>query len=195
MVKIGIICEGAADAVILSSDNFQNYLNSIGLSLINEVIEADGCGNLLPHNIETYLLRLENKGAEKIIIVTDLDNEPSITAVKERIKAREKDIFIFAVKEFEAWFLANNKAMGLLLNEKDFYFEFPELELEPFDTINQLLFEKTRRGIGKKSSGKLKLAFRFITTNINLEDAALHPNCPSATYFINKLKQIGNTSE
>jgi hypothetical protein len=192
MVKVGFICEGASDRVILSSESFKLYLLSIGLQLIDDVIDADGCGNLLPHNIEGYIQRLENKGAEKIVIVTDLDDSPCITSVKERIKARPQDVVIVAVKEFETWFLANTTAMRLLLNKPDFEFPNPESEAEPFERINQLLIENTTRGIGKKTAGKQKLAYRFLGLNIQLHEAAQHPNCPSAAYFVNKLQQIAN---
>ena len=50
MVKIGFICEGRTETMILSSMAFRNYCASIGLE-ITDVINAEGSGNLLPHNI------------------------------------------------------------------------------------------------------------------------------------------------
>ncbi len=190
MVKIGFICEGDTEAILLSSDNFQLYLSSINVQAVN-VINACGSGNLLPHNIQGYLKRLQVSGAEVIFILTDLDENICITETKNRIEARLQDIVIVAVKKIEAWFLANSTAMQLLLNNANFYFDRPELEVNPFRTINDLLVEKTGRGVGSRSSGKIKLATKLLNLGFDLAASANHPNCASATYFINKLIQIG----
>jgi hypothetical protein len=124
MVKIGFICEGDTEQILLLSDKFQEFLTSINLHLVN-VINATGSGNLLPHNIKGYIESLEKDDAEVIFILTDLDNDVCITKTKERIKAREKDVVIIAVKKIEAWFLANDLAMRLLLNNPDFSYPAP----------------------------------------------------------------------
>ncbi len=193
MVKVGFICEGDTEAILLSSDNFQLYLSSINLRAVN-VINACGSGNLLPHNIKGYIEGLEKSGAEVILILTDLDENICITETKNRIKARLQDIVIVAVKKIEAWFLANGTTMQFLLNDANFSFAQPELEVNPFRTINDLLVEKTGRGIGSRSSGKIKLVTKLIDLGFDLSASATHPNCSSATYFINKLIQIGNNN-
>ena len=192
MIKVGLICEDISDKTIFSSVNFKEYLFSLNIDIIDDIINADGCGNLLPHNIEGYINRLENKGAEKIIIIRDKDNFPCFTAVKQVINARPKDIVVVPVVELESWFLANTPAMRNLLGIADFIFEHPENERNPFDKINELLVfhTKTKRGIGKKKSSKLKLARKLIEIGFKLEESAKHPNCPSAKYFINKLEEL-----
>lgn len=156
------------------------------------VVNAEGCGNLLPHKISEYIESLEKKGAEKIVIVTDLDEVECITKRKEQIQARPQDTVIIAVKELEAWFLADSMAMKALLRSQHFFHEFPEEETEPLDTINNLLIQHTDRGIGKSKSAKSKLVLRMLEFGYDFNRSAVHENCPSAAYFVSKLVQIGN---
>jgi hypothetical protein len=190
MIKIGFICEGFTERKLLESENFKNFLQSINIEIVNEVINAEGSGNLLPHNIFAYIERLKSKAAEKIIILTDLDDDICITNTKARIGATKNEIIIVAVKKIEAWFLACDSVMQKLLNDEDFQFENPELELNPFETIRQLKIEKTGRGFNKGTGGKINLLNNLLLLGLNITEAASHPNCPSAKYFINKLESI-----
>lgn len=191
MVKVGFICEGDTEQILLLSDNFQLYLSSIELHLVN-VINACGSGNLLPHNISGYIQSLEKSGAEVIFILTDLDNDICITQTKSGIKAREQDVVIIAVKKIEAWFLANDNAMRSLFKEAEFSFTYPEMEDNPFATINSLLVQYKGRGVGKTSAGKIKLVSKLIDLGFQLPESANHQNCSSVKYFIHKLQQIGS---
>lgn len=190
MVKIGFICEGDTEQILLLSDNFQSYLSSINLHAVN-VINACGSGNLLPHNIKGYIQSLENAGAGVILILTDLDNDICITRTKERLLARQQDIVIIAVKKIEAWFLANEIAMRSLLYNSQFSFSLPELEDNPFETINGLLVQYTGRGIGRTSAGKIRLVKRLLDVGLDLSNSANHHECSSAKYFLAKLQEIG----
>lgn len=192
MVKVGFICEGATERIILSSVGFERFLSSLGIELVDEIIDAEGCGNLLPRNIEAYILRLENKGATKIFLLRDMDNFPCFTSIKEHLEARNQDVVIIAVKAIEAWFLSNTAVMRLLLDKSDFFFDYPEAERDPFETINQLLTTHTGRGIGKKRAGKQKLANRILSLGFSIQNSASHSNCPSARYFIDKLTQLSS---
>jgi hypothetical protein len=194
MIKAGFICEGGSDFILFQSESFSELLKQLNIVSVN-VIDAEGFGNLLPHNIEPYIQSLENKGAEKIVIVTDLDNAECITLTKQRINARPQDYVIIAVKEIESWFIADTTTMRKMLQKQDFNFDFPENELEPFNTINNLLVQYTRRGIGRISrGGKKKLAKRMLDFGFDFRRSSSHPNCPSAKYFIDKLQQIGNSN-
>lgn len=190
MVKIGFICEGITEFLWLQSPEFKQFLTDIDLSLTN-TINAEGSGNLLPHNIAGYIKQLKKDGAEKIVILTDLDEDVCITKTKERISAIEDSIVIIAVRQIESWFLACTPTMRALLKDNSFTFDFPEHEKAPFLTINNLLIEKTGRGIGRYMSGKVKLIKRLLSLGLDINQAASHPACPSANYFIEKLKQIG----
>lgn len=146
---------------------------------------------MLPHNIQPYTAILESLGAKFIIIVTDLDDDSCITETKNRISARKQDIMIVAVKKIEAWFLACTPAMRKLLGQPSFEYPNPEEDLEPFEKINNLLIKHSGRGIGKKTAGKKKLVNRLLEHGFDLTDAAAHANCPSAVYFLRKLREIG----
>ncbi len=190
MVKVGFICEGATEQILLQSDPFRQLLASLKIESL-PVIDAGGSGNLLPHNISGYIASLEKGGATVIVILTDLDEDICITKTKERIGARSKDIVIIAVKKIEAWFLACTPVMQKILNQPNFIFANPENEKDPFETINQLLIANHGRGIGKKTAGKIKLVNRLIEKGLDLSTAADHANCPSARYLLDKLEQIG----
>jgi hypothetical protein len=190
MVKVGFICEGLTELILLQSAPFRQLLASLNIERLN-VINAEGSGNLLPHNIEGYIARLEKEGAEAIVILTDLDEDICVTRTKERISARKQDFVIIAVKKIEAWFLASSLAMQNLLTDPGFNFPSPENEKDPFGTINDLLITHTGRGVGKKRAGKIKLVTRLLEQGLELSQAAAHPDCPSARYLINKLAKIG----
>ena len=190
MVKVGFICEGDSDTYLFLSEKFQTFLKGINIERVN-VINAQGCGNLLPRHIETYIERLEKQGSEKIVIITDLDDYPCITARKKMLQARSQDVVVIAVKELEAWFLADSLTMQRLLRLQHFHFDNPEKELEPFHTINNLLIQYTGRGIGKTESSKVLLAKRMLEFDYDIKRGALHPNCPSASYLLSKLIKIG----
>jgi hypothetical protein len=192
MVKVGFICEGQTEQILLQSESFRQLLLSMNIQSL-PVIDAGGAGNLLPHNIDGYIARLEKEGAEFIIILTDLDEEICITKTKERIGARPKDIVVIAVKKIESWFLACGSAMTKLLGLPNFEFTNPEDDKNPFETINQLLHKHTGRGVGKKTAGKIKLVNRMLEHGLDLSTAAAHKNCPSAAYFIKKLTDAGKS--
>lgn len=190
MIKVGFICEGDTEFHLLRSESFRTLLTGLNLNSVN-VINAKGSGNLLPHNISGYLRSLEKDGAKVIIILTDLENDVCITQTKQRISARPEDIVIVAVKQIEAWFLACSKTMSILLDSPNFNFPYPEKENNPFITINNLLIEYIGRGIGRRNnSGKIKLIKRILEKRLDISEASVHDNCPSAKYFIDKLSQI-----
>lgn len=85
--------------------------------------------------------------------------------------------------------------MRKLLGHPGFKCTNPEEEQEPFETINDLLIAHSGRGIGKKTAGKKKLINRLLENGLELADAAAHGSCPSAAYFLRKLKEIGESSD
>jgi hypothetical protein len=187
MVKVGFICEGETEKLIIESEAFKTLLAHSSLELIL-AIDAKGNGNLLPHNIEKFIAILEDARCDKIFILTDLDKDSCITFTKQRVSAREKDIIIVAVKQIEAWFLSDTQTLSGLFKAK-FQFEFPENENEPYDTLNTLFVNHTGSGNGKKNNGgKIKTARKMINNGFSVVNAAAHPNCSSAKYFLQKLK-------
>lgn len=189
MVKVGFICEGETEKLIIESEAFRTLLSKSNLELIL-AIDAEGNGNLLPHNIEKFIAILEDVSCDKIFILTDLDEDSCITLTKKRISAREKDIIIVAVKQIEAWFLSDSQTLSGLFKAK-FQFDFPENENEPYNTLNTLFINRTGRGNGKKDNGgKIKTARKMLNNGFSVSNAASHANCSSATYFLQKLNSL-----
>lgn len=153
MIKVGFICEGHTEKILLESAAFGHLLAKLKIEPL-QVINAEGCDNLLPHNIVSYITILEEAGAQVIVILTDLDDDVCITKTINRISARPQNITVVAVKKIEAWFLACTPAMQRMLGQTDFSFPNPEGEKEPFETINGLLTAQFGRGIGKKTRGR-----------------------------------------
>jgi hypothetical protein len=184
MVKLGFIGEGAVEKRILESPPLREYLRSLKIDFIEEVIDANGNGNLLPHNIEAFTKILEDKGATAIIILTDLDEDTCITKTKERIAPAQNHFVIVSVKEIEAWFLADGQAMNGLLKINDFSIDHPEQTENPFEKIRELRIANA--GIGFTT--KVRLANLMVyKNNFSILRAANHLNCPSAKYFIEKI--------
>lgn len=189
MVNIGFICEGYTELFILESDIFKALLNQLGLHSVG-VINVQGNGNLLPHNIKSHRENLFKKGASVIFILTDLDQDQCITKTRLRITESENQIIIVAVKQIESWFLSDNFAMNQIF-QGDYSFEYPENEDIPFETIRNKYLEKFNRGLVGRNEKK-RLAQKMINSGFSIENAANHPNCPSANYFLTKLKQCAS---
>jgi hypothetical protein len=189
MVTIGFIVEGASEKILFDSENFRNYLTSININYIPDVINAEGCDNLLPHNIEEYTTILKNKGAKKIFVITDLDTDECVTKTKERIEPSEIHQCVVSKKAIEAWFLSDTETMRKYFSAPDFIFDNPEDLANPFDEIHKLKLQHLQRGLG---TSKIKLAKSLINIGLSFENILKHPNCSSAKYFNSKLLQYSN---
>ena len=179
MVKIGFICEGDTEKILVQSENFQNFLLEKNLLLVN-AIDATGNGNLLPKNIQPFIKILKDDGAEKIFILTDLDTDKCITKTKERINAPDGIVVIISIRQIEAWFLADRITLSSIFKSK-YFFEYPEKEINPREKLKEIFIEKTRRGI---MDSKPRFAKWIIKEGFSVLNAAHHPNCDSAKYFI-----------
>jgi hypothetical protein len=184
MVKVGFICEGETEKIIVDSTDFKNILALHNLQLVN-AIDATGNGNLLPKNITPFIELLKDDGAEKIFILTDLDEDVCITKTKERIHAPETVVVIISVKQIEAWFLADSATLSKVFG-KEYQFDFPEKENYPREKLREIFIAETGRGIG---DSKPRFAKRFLNEGFSILNAANHPNCNSAKYLLNKLTQ------
>ena len=189
MVNIGFICEGDTEVKIIKSGGFQMLLQSLGLRCIFPIEDADGNANLLPHKLESKRAKLTGVGAEAVVILTDLDKDGSVRATKQRITETDGQYIVVAVKEAEAWFLASSTVLSALVGES-IWFDKPEEDDEPFETIRQLFLEKTGRGVGTKPI----LARRMLKYGFTIQQAARHPNCPSAQYFLSTLQTLASAN-
>jgi hypothetical protein len=184
-MKVGFICEGKTERKIVESDNFQQILNGLGIECVFPVIDAEGNGNLLPEYLPEYSELLHTNGAERIVVLTDLDADACITFTKQRINAPANHFVIVSKKQIESWFLADDVCMSAICGQS-IHFELPENEPAPFETIRQIFLTHTGRGVGDK----ILLAAKMLRNNFSVLNAAAHPNCKSAKYFVEKLKSL-----
>ncbi len=187
MVKLGFIGEGKTERKILESEQFRTFLNSLNLDYVEKVIDAEGSGNLIPERLPALIEILENQGANRIIILTDLEDMPSIRFAKERVTTSDEYIIIIAVRAVEAWFLADTIAMSTYFKQ-NYTCEFPEDIDNPFEFIKQEGIRLTGRGVNSKRL----LCGRMLRNGFSIQNAAQHPDCPSAAYFIRQLNELQN---
>lgn len=192
MVKVGFIVEGECEEVLIKSEAFQRFLNQYGFDL--RAIDGDeedllvvGAGGntklFLPAYMQEFIETLQAKGAEEIYVLTDLEDEIHVDAVRSRIgfSSLLTDMFI-AVKALEAWFLADTEAMKTWLKTDDFFEEFPEKTVgKPWERLQEIAQEK------QASRGKNKVRFTqkmLQQYGFSIERASQHPNCPSARELV-----------
>lgn len=189
MVTIGFIVEGFSEKIFFNSESFKKYLSSININYIPEVINAEGSGNLLPHNIEEFTNTLVAKGANKVFIITDLDLDLCVTKTKERINPSLIHHCIISKKAIEAWFLADTITMKYYLKTSQFTCDNPEEIENPFNEIGLHMQKFLNRGLG---NSKIKLANTLVNCGLSFQNILNHPNCNSAKYFHNKLIHYSN---
>jgi hypothetical protein len=178
-LKVGFICEGESDEIILRSPNFQNLLQKLDLKVV-EIIPTGGKSQMEEGRILRHYEALLEKGAEKIILLKDGDD--NCKESKQKVGAFEHLIVTIAVRELESWFLADSNLLSNLAKANT-QIEFPELEKDPKSFINTVR-KKTFKG------SPPALANSMVINGFSIENAANHPNCPSAKYFIKKLESL-----
>lgn len=187
VVKLGFIVEGASEKAILKSSMFRSLMERLGLAYVENIIDAKGGGKLLPQHLEDQIRALKADGATQILILTDQEDAPCMTAVKERINPGGTHIVVIAVKAIEAWLLADSKAVSTYFGQK-FNCENPESYDKPFQHLKEEKLKLTNRGVSDKG----QLCSRILASGFSLESAATHPNCPSAKYFLDKLTALSS---
>ncbi len=184
MVKVGFIAEGDTEKRILSSERFRQLLKKIDLPYIQEVENAHGVTNLYLPKRGTLVKILKDKGADKVIILTDADGN-CIQSVRQKINPDKDSVVIVSVQKIEAWFLADTSAISNFFKQ-NYRCEFPEKIEDPFEFIKSERKKLTGNGVGDKRI----LGQRLLQSGFSLESAATHPNCPSAKYFLEKLRSF-----
>lgn len=189
MVTLGFIVEGKTERMIVESEKFQNILNKIGLLSISEAVDIKGRENFSTQVLDDQIAILKNAGANTIIVLTDKENAPCFTSVKEVIKSKNQLTIIIAVKTIEAWFLADTSSISEFMGS-NLKCDNPEAIDDPFNFIKEEKMRLAGRGVRSK---KL-LCSRMLRSGFSIENAATHPNCPSAKYFLDKLKSLAHTN-
>lgn len=185
MVNIGFIVEGKTELFIIKSKLFAEFLLKINRTIIdNGVIDAKGNGNLIPRYTKEQIKVLQANGAKEIYVLTDSDG-CSHQEVKSRIEQLGiNDVFI-AEQAIEAWFIADKVAIRKLLEGvSDDDIEHPESHQNPYEYIKFLANKLELRGVGSKRTLVKRMVDYF---EFSVENAATHPNCPSAKYMVDIL--------
>ena len=194
LVTVGFVVEGASDKKLVESLSFREWLKQdYKLEVIDPIVDVGGNGNLCSRNISLYVNLLKKQhNPDKIVVLADLDPEkcaPCITKRKEIIGNDNIDLVIIARKAIESWFLADTEAMKSLTKQGRFFEEYPEQTPSmPWDRLKEIGLQTIGRGTG---SSKISFADKFIKYHqFSVARAAQHPNCPSASYFVEKLKLL-----
>lgn len=187
MVKLGIIAEGDTETTFLKyNQSFQLLLKEFNIELVS-VIDGKGGGLNSSSILNSKKAILKDAGANKIIILTDLDELPDFTSKKSQLDLAEIDEVLISKKAFEAWFLADTTCIRIAIESPAYFCENPEEISNPFDEIKRLaILFRNGRGYGSKPL----LAKKMNTLEFNINNAANHPNCLSAKYFVKKLSLI-----
>jgi hypothetical protein len=182
MVKLGFIVEGDTEKIMIESAKFRDWANAQGLEICSPVINAKGGGNLLPQHMAPMMATLAKSQPDHVVVLTDLEHEPDIEAVRARITNAHTSLIFVAVKALEAWFLADTTAMRAWLKQPDFEEAWPEqTPAMPWDWLKEVARQTGARGPG---SNKVMFAKRFCGAHgFQIANAAAHPACPSAKVF------------
>ncbi len=193
MVKVGFLVEGDTEKKIILSDNFKAFCRLNNIEVLPSIFPPKGKrGKDIfkdKEKIEAFVKILQDNGAEYIFVIRDLEDLPSIIDARNEIASDEvKKIIV--VKAIESWFLADTKAIASYFEQDSFYHDSPESVEKPFDFLKQQSIEIKKRGI----SDKLIFAGIMLKNGFSIENAANHPNCPSAKYFIKKLESLNQVN-
>ena len=185
MVKVAFICEDDAGKKIIDSEDFMQILQQNDLVLVPPVLNAKGKGNLTEENVRGLVDNSLANGADYVFLLTDMDLDACITLTKQHLIKDPACKIIVCKKAVEAWFLADTNTISALLNRNS-YLEYPENPNIPFDTVNQL----HKAAFNGRGISKAILPIKMIAKGFSLINAANHPNCPSAHYFLQKLRSF-----
>lgn len=190
MIKVGFVVEDKAFEAVINSDDFIRILKKNSIELV-DVLNANGRDGLRIYNkrIGDFFKKLNDKRIEFVFVLIDKEDDPCITFAKNNVYVfnKEKQINIIAVKAIESWFLADSETLSKLFNT-DFKYSDPEkIEDKAFDVLRKEFFKYTKKGLGKRRNLHAKY---LIKSGFSIQNAAKHPNCPSAKYFLEKLSQL-----
>lgn len=186
MVKFGLICEGETENIHFNTPEFIELLREFKLELVG-IVETGSKNQYFQDRLIKHRQILLDKGAEKIMVLVDLDTDTCITLTKQAVQPFNNQTVIVAVKEFENWYLADTVALQNLLGREVAIIENPEQEPDAEKKIIGL------RGKGFGGS-KPRLANAMKRSGFTIERAALHQNCPSARYFLTKLQTLASAN-
>lgn len=136
------------------------------------------------------LAQFRRSQPDHIVILTDLEDAPSVESVKARITTQHTELIFVAVKALEAWFLADTEAMRRWLKVPDFFEPAPEqTPALPWAHLKEVAKSNHARGPGQN---KIIFAKRMCETyGYQVAHSANHPSCFSAQNFHDALVRLG----
>ena len=197
MVKVGFIVEGDTEKQIVSSDSFKALCRKAGIEVINGIFPTNKRerGKDVFKNAEklhSFTQLLHDMGAEHIFCMRDLEDLLCISSAKTEIQnADETVIKIIVVKQIETWFLGDVALLKTYFGS-NFLELFPEVAnpetiIKPSEKLKEIsMATRNGKGIGDK----LLFAKSLLRNGFTIEHSAV--NCPSARYFLDKLKSISH---
>ncbi len=195
MVTVGFVVEGESETLLVKSEVFRQWLReNCNLEVVDPVVDAAGNGNMHSRNIGASIKNLRTRAnPDKVVVLADLDPDkhvPCVQARKKIIGSQGIDLVAIAKKAIESWFLADTEAMREWLGDNAFYEVAPETVTGmPWDRLKEL---RDKRGRGPGREGFV-FARKFIRNHgFDVRRAALHDQCPSARYFVERLCALGN---
>ncbi|MBU2447015.1 MAG: hypothetical protein KJ666_15800 [Bacteroidetes bacterium] len=157
------------------------------------VFDAIGRDSLKNKNvrIESFFNIFNDRGAEIVFILSDLENDPCISFYKDQLYDYNLPlkIDIVAVKAIESWLLSDSITLSALLQRRFLYDDPENTQTLPLNELQEIFLEVTGRGLGIGYK-KPRIMKKFIKNGFTLERAATHPNCSSVKYFLKKLKEF-----
>ncbi|QKZ14797.1 hypothetical protein [Spirosoma sp. KUDC1026] len=189
-MKLGIICEGESEPFILDTVEFRQLIAQYDLELVG-VTQAGGKKEYEAERINKHRQILLDRGAERIIVLVDLDTDACITLTKQQISPFPDQTVIVAVKEFENWYLADSHALSQFLGVLT-TIELPEEDSDAITTMIDM--GRTAKAFARYRKSKVLLAKNMHRNGFSIERAAAHPNYPSAHYFLTKLQTLASAN-
>lgn len=196
MVTIGFIVEGDSEAILVKDPSFIDFLQSINITTNRDLVINAGSKTYLYHptgnvaklkaRVDSWINVLQAKGAEVVMLLLDFDNsDPCFTLFKPKVYHHSGNLVVIARQALEAWYLADTSALSSYLNAEISFLK-PEDPPNPYEAVKALKIELSGKGVGDKKH----LTRHMLRAGFSLSNAAAHPNCPSATYFLNKLLSL-----
>lgn len=187
MIKVGVLVEGRSDQKLIESSSFKNFFRKCKIKVVS-TIPANGYGNLKAHKVKALIETLERlpDRPDKIILLADMNGAPCYTKRKKDFKHKGINLIIIAKQSIESWLLADTNTMRKRTGNKQFYEPTPE---NP-DRGAWAKLQNALQQHHKKDKSKTKVAMGFVKCGFDIERAAKHKNCPSARYFVDKLRGL-----
>jgi hypothetical protein len=194
MIKVGFVVEDKAFESTINSKDFRRILIGYKLELVG-VHNAKGRDNLRNSNddVSSFFMRLADKGSDFIFAMIDKENDPCIAFAKKNVHIfnKDKQVIVIAVKAIESWFLADSETLSDLFNREYEYDDPENMNEKAFDVLKREFIKYTGKGLGKRRNLHAKY---LVNKGFSLENAAKHPKCPSAKYFLKKLSELNPNS-